>query len=339
MFAVRVSKEEGEKTKRALSEAGVFDESHAIVQDGDALLIPVTGEVEGYDTVQAELPVNPQLPRSLKEALKDELTDAELDVLVTSFDVINDVAIIEIPDELLHKKTVIADALMQVHPRLKTVARKSGPVHGEFRVPELELIRGEETLTGYIENGVRMMVDVATCYFSPRLATERIRIAEQVKPGEHVCVFFAGVGPYALVIAKHASPERVYTIEKNTHAAMLLKNNIALNKMEPKIDDYSGDVKEIAPRLPKMDRVVMPLPKSAEDFLDEALMVLKKGGIVHFYNFAAGSDLFSDAVQKLSSKGNFEIIDKVKCGQIGPDTYRICIDARLIDQSFHDTEH
>lgn len=331
MFAVSVPKKEGEKTKKELLALGVLDSSRAITAKGDNLLLPVTGTVDGYTIVEADLAPQKKLPRSLKEALKGELTEAELEEMTSSFDILNDIAIIDIPKALLPKKDVIAKALKKVHPRLKTVARKSGPVHGEFRVPELELLYGTETLTGHIENGVKMMVDVATCYFSPRLSTERMRIAKLVKPGEIIAVFFAGVGPYPLVIAKHSEVEKIYTVEKNPNAALILRNNVALNGLEAKIEDYSGDVKEIAPGLPKVDRLLMPLPKSAEDFLDEALMVLKTGGIIHFYNFAEEPDLFSGAIEMLRAKGNFEILEKIKCGQIGPATYRICIDAKLID--------
>lgn len=328
MFAVKVEKERGEETRLDLSERGLLDPSRKIVEEKTHLLIPVTGTVEGYEVVKADLPIEPHIPRSLKEALQEELTDEELDVMVTSFDLINDIAIIEIPEELLEKKKKIAEALKKVHPRLKTIARKRGPVHGEFRVPELELLIGDETLTGYIENGVKMMVDVATCYFSPRLASERMRIAEQVQPKEWVAVFFAGVGPYALTIANHTEAERIVTVEKNPHAAMLLKNNVALNGLEAKIDDYAGDVRQISKRLPKVDRVIMPLPKDAGDFLDDALKVLKKGGKVHFYAFGEDEDPFSEAVSLLESRG-FEIVEKVKCGQIGPNTWRVCVDAVL----------
>ncbi len=330
MFAVRVPKKKGEETRRLLGDDGVFDVSREIVEDGDHLLIPVTGEVEGYETVEADLPVAEEIPRSLKEALQDELTGEELDTLITSFDLINDIAIIEIPDELLDKKKEVARALKKVHPRLKTVARKSGPVKGEFRLPELELLLGDETKTGYIENGVKMLVDVETCYFSPRLAGERMRIARQVEKGESVCVFFAGVGPYALTIAKHSEAGRIYTVEKNPDAALLLRNNVAINGFEARMDDYAGDVRKIVKRLPKVDRLVMPLPKDAGEFLDEALQVLKKGGMLHFYAFSEGEDLFAEAIETLQSKASFDVLDKVKCGQIGPGVYRICIDARLV---------
>jgi len=50
---------------------------------------------------------------SLKQALKNKLTKKEKQVLVRSYDVIGDIAIIEIPDELKKKETLIAETLLK----------------------------------------------------------------------------------------------------------------------------------------------------------------------------------------------------------------------------------
>lgn len=89
--------------------------------------------------------------------------------------------------------------------------------------------------------------------------------------------------------------QQAVAIELNPSAVKDLKYNIGLNKLESKIEAVQGDVKKIVPKRFKnsFDRVVMPLPKGAEDFLKEALVSLKsKGGVVHFYAFVPSENPF-----------------------------------------------
>jgi len=82
------------------------------------------------------------------------------------------------------------------------------------------------------------------------------------------------------------------------------------------------------------DRIIMPLPKTADEFLDDALRVSKKGTIIHFYDFLP-EDKFDDALKKIDvackkRKLKHEIIEIVKCGQHAPHIYRICVDFKII---------
>ena len=81
---------------------------------------------------------------------------------------------------------------------------------------------------------LRFMVDVEKCYFSPRLSTERARIADLVEDGEVVLNMFAGVGPYSITIAKRKKAE-VYSNELNEAAYRLHLENNRLNKVEERI--------------------------------------------------------------------------------------------------------
>jgi tRNA G37 N-methylase Trm5 len=82
------------------------------------------------------------------------------------------------------------------------------------------------------------------------------------------------------------------------------------------------------------DRILMPLPKSAEDFLETALSLSKKGTIIHFYDFLNEKD-FNLAEEKIAkacekAKLNFKVLNLVKCGQFGPRIFRICLDFQII---------
>jgi len=78
------------------------------------------------------------------------------------------------------------------------------------------------------------------------------------------------------------------------------------------------------------DRIIMPLPREGETFLDIALKAAKKGTIIHFYDFLH-EDEFNLAKEKIikackEAKKKYKIVDFVKCGQYSPKTFRVCVD-------------
>jgi tRNA G37 N-methylase Trm5 len=78
----------------------------------------------------------------------------------------------------------------------------------------------------------------------------------------------------------------------------------------------------------------MPLPKTADEFLDDALQVSKKGTIIHFYDFLPETE-FDEAVKKIEKackkrKLKCKILEIVKCGQHAPHIYRVCVDFKIV---------
>ena len=240
------------------------------------------------------------MPRDLRETLKGQLSDEELKKF-RAFDIVGDIAIVKLPEVLLPKKPVIGEALMQVHRHVRTVLLQTGAVRGEFRTRELEVIAGEpRTETTHREGGCSFKVDMAKVYFSPRLATERLRVAKQVKPGEVVVNMFAGVGCYSILIAKHSERARVYSIDKNPAAFEYMRENIRINKVGDRVVPILGDAREVveANLKGKADRVLMPLPELAREFFDVALLALKpEGGVVHFYDFGKEPEIFNPSLE------------------------------------------
>ena len=141
--------------------------------------------------------------RALKEVLTTVLSADELESLYSSFDTIGDIIIIKISDALRQKKRLIGQTILEYLKPVKVVLMQKGPVDGEFRTRDLEHLAGENrTTTIYKEQGCSFLVDVTKAYFSPRLSTERLRIANLVKPNERVLNMFAGVGAFSMVLAK-----------------------------------------------------------------------------------------------------------------------------------------
>ncbi len=312
-YGAKIEKKFGERLRKLLAEKGLLDFEHLIVKNAEHIIFPLKrklekDELEELARVGAEIELGKfefeiakKKPRSLKEALQSELSESEIEMLVTSFDVIGDIGIIEIPDELLAKKELIGKALLEVNPHLKTVARVLSKHIGKFRLRPIEIIAGErKTLTIHKESGCSFKVDVAKTYFSPRLSFERMRIARQIRGGEVIGAWFAGVGPFPIIFAKHSRMKKALAIELNPHAYKLLEENIKLNKCEKKVQAILGDVKEVVPKLKiKFDRIVMPLPKGSELFLDEAFQAIKSKGIVHFYQFAPRNEPFKQVVANI----------------------------------------
>jgi len=118
---------------------------------------------------------------------------------------------------------------------------------------------------------------------------------------------------------------------KNNEKISMTKNSKKLNKINIKIRLFLGDVKKILPKInKKFSRIIMPLPKGAEAFLNLALNKIKRNGIIHFYGFAEENKY--DNITKIikqeckKKKKQCKILNIVKCGQFSPRVNRICVD-------------
>ena len=77
-------------------------------------------------------------------------------------------------------------------------------------------------VTTHNEHGVSVVVDLNACFFTPRLATERLRVARAVARDERVLCLFAGCGAEALIIAATTACSKVACVEVNPVATRCL---------------------------------------------------------------------------------------------------------------------
>jgi len=268
----------------------------------------------------------------LKQLLKNKLNKTQLNLVPGSFDIVGNIIIFsDFPKELKSKEKLIATTLLKSIKNIATVAKKTKIYSGVYRTPKLKIIAGEKTKeTIHKENNIKVKLNVETCYFSPRLSTERLRISSLIKKPESVLVMFSGVAIYPLVIEKNSKVKEIYAIEINPNAHKYALENLKLNKSR-KIKLFKGDVKKILPRInKKFDRILMPLPKGAEPFLKLAFKKIKKNGIIHFYDFQQ-KDEFKSSVEKIKKYNkNIKILKIIKCGQLSPRKYRICVDLKVL---------
>ncbi|MBE0582863.1 MAG: hypothetical protein IH612_03770 [Desulfofustis sp.] len=270
---------------------------------------------------------------NLKQALQSVLSDEELHQLVRSYDIIGDIAVIIIPPTLLHREQQIGTAILSMNKRIKVVARRAGHHEGEYRTVPLTIIAGKQRLTTiHREFGVSLELDLSVIYFSPRSGNERKRIADQVDGPEQVLVMFSGAAPFPLQLARHSPAAAIIGVEKNQAAHRYGQLNVRRNKAHATISLICGDVVDVIPELDlNFDRIIMPLPGTARQFLGLAIDHLRPGGHLHLYEFQprarfsetkAAIDDAARAQERLLLHSTLTV-----CGHNSPTSYRICVDA------------
>lgn len=272
----------------------------------------------------------------LKKALENILTSEESDELISAFDQIGDIIIVRIPDSLLPKKKIIGETLLKEVKIARCVFYQASAVEGDFRTRDLEILAGENrTETEYKEFGCKFIVDVENAFFSPRLSTERERIATMVKNGETVVNMFAGVGMFSIMAAKKKKCT-VYSIDINPVASKLCERNILSNNLLGKVISINGNASSIIKEHleDKSDRTLMLLPERSDEFLQSAIDATKSDGIIHYYSHIH-ADKKSEA-GKLSeehflqvSPVRSDILGSKIVRPIGPRYYQTVVDVKI----------
>lgn len=280
---------------------------------------------------------------NLKVILSDKLETWELKLLYKSYDIIGNIAVIRVPEPIKQRKNVIAEAVMQTHKNVKTVLSQVGPVSGEYRLRKLLWIMGErKSETIYREYGSSIKVDLEKCYFSPRLSYERRRIAHMIQQGEVIVNMFAGVGAFSIIIANNSEAEKIYSIDINPSVVKYMQENVKLNKLEERVLPILGDAKRVIEEGLRgvADRVLMPLPERAHEYLDYSMLALKPyGGWIHYYDFEhaeRGEDPIKKTEIKISKKiqefgVKFEVVFGRIVRGVGPNWFQIVLDIKVKD--------
>jgi tRNA (guanine37-N1)-methyltransferase len=322
---LRVPKKHGEKAVALTNKAKIVDKEFEVQRDEDFLYIPLISQPSEnslktlrengvtYQILACTFQERRKEKPSLTEALATELPPHLLASLPRAVDFVGDIAIIEVPPELDSYKKTIGEAILKAHKNVRTVLAKAGAVSGTYRLRKFSIIGGEQkTEAVHKEFGCQYSVDVAKVYFSPRLSYEHKRVASLVEEDEMVLDMFAGVGPFAILIAKTHQNVKVYAIDANPHAFEYLKKNLRLNRAVGKVHPFLGDARRVVDVKVTgiADRVIMNLPEKAIEFVDAACRALKPdGGAIHFYSFVNASDTlettklrFAEAVERAGRK-------------------------------------
>ncbi|WEL23920.1 class I SAM-dependent methyltransferase [Candidatus Nanohalovita haloferacivicina] len=335
-----MKQEELEARVRELFERQGFkvekDGNQLTASNGKKIVLKVfSSEKYSAEDVSAEKEVKVFVDEGLEEVKEDLDNDVSIiyneeeeeDFETPSYEVIGDIAVIN--DLAGVNRDEAVEGILH-HQNVKTILLKDEGLSGEFRLGDYEKLYGEETETVHKEFGYRFKVDPTEVYFSERFGTERKRVADQVEDGERVLVMFAGVGPFAMLCSEKA--DEVVAVEKNPAGAEFLKENIELNKVE-NVEGLEGDVEEVVPGMGEFDRIIMPLPESANEFLGLALDHISNNGVIHYYRFVEDGnteEIEAEIMKEIEQRGfEYKILDTVECGERGPTSTRMCFDLQV----------
>ena len=308
---------------------------------------PSENELKDFERQAAGAKVSPYVfqvrakrPATLADLLDGKLTPHLMTSLPHSADIVGNIAVIEIPPELEAYKAVVGKAILKLNKNVRTVLAKAGAVSGTYRLRELSIVAGEtNTATVHKEHGCKYYVDLAKAYFSPRLSFEHHRVASLVREGETVLDMFAGVGPFAVQIAKARKKVKVYAVDANPCAIEFLEKNVRLNRVEDKVVPILGDAKEVVKQRFSgvADRVIMNLPERATEFVCAACGALRlRGGMIHFYGFLEASDSlenmqasFAQAVERCGRKVG-KVLFSRRVRATAPYEWQFVLDAKIV---------
>jgi tRNA wybutosine-synthesizing protein 2 len=263
--------------------------------------------------------------------LKGRLTPDELDALPRGWQIIGEVALVHIPAVLQPKKALVAEALLRLYPRCRTVL-ETRRITGEYREPVVEKLAGDGTETLHKENYVVYRLDVAKVMFSQGNFYERRRMGT-VGKGEKVVDMFAGIGYFTLPMAVHARPEKVLAIELNPLSYGYLCENVRLNHVEDIVEPVLGDCREKAPA-GWADRAIMGYVGTTQEYLPWGIRALRPGGTLHYHETTPDRLVFDRPINNIREAAkeqgrSAEILNTFKVKKYSPGVWHIVVDAHI----------
>jgi tRNA (guanine37-N1)-methyltransferase len=314
--ALLVPKRHGEESRRVLLAAGLLRTDLEILREGDRLALPVIegGTVPpglGEETQREFEPLRPPHPTDYRELL--DLSAEEKAELPRSFDVVGDLVLVRIPPELSFRAAEIGGALLAFVPGARLVGADHG-VRGAARRRSLEVIAGGGGWrTRHRENGVEIEVDLERAYFSPRLAREHARVAEEVRAGDRVYDLCCGVGPFALAIARDGRARAITALDSNPEALALLRLSWSRQGFTTPLTVVSGPVETFTPTAEPVERVIVNLPLEGIKYLPSVARTVALRGRLYYYEVTPRTEFErrGEAVmQTFDQPGEWTLIDQ-----------------------------
>ncbi|WP_336470712.1 class I SAM-dependent methyltransferase family protein [Methanosphaera sp. ISO3-F5] len=339
MKGIKIIKKNANKLRTRLIKEKQLCTSYKVHSDDEYVYMPLITEYDEkfINSLLDEFNVNVDdyefkhaqyRPTNFLDFLDDKISEEEMEEIRKSFDVIGDIVILEIPPELEDKKKVIGEAALKFTKR-RSVYYKKSKIQGVTRTRKLEFLAGVDDLeTIHKEFGIRFKLNPSTVYFSPRLATERSRIVDEVKEGEVIIDFFAGIGSFPISIA-HVKDAKIYGVDINSEAIKYMHDNIKLNKLVGEVIPIEGDINNVIDELPLADRIIMNLPGTAKDFLEIAINHLKCGGILNYYEFSSDYNSVIERVENLAGNRKTTVLDIRKVKSQSPGVWHFGLSIKI----------
>jgi len=223
---------------------------------------------DGIEVTQSEVALS-EKNFTLEELLRTVIP-AELD-LPSSYEAVGHIAHLNLRKELLPYKQAIGEAFLAKLNQIKTVVNKLSTIHKVFRTFDMEVLAGEPRFeVELVESGCRFRFDFRRVYWNSRLQVEHLRVVEACQPTDVVADMFAGIGLFAVPLAKKGC--RVLANDLNPDSYQALLANAALNKVQLTAENLDGRtfVRQLCEGRSTFpfSVVLMNLPKDAVEFLD-----------------------------------------------------------------------
>ncbi|MEF8790302.1 MAG: class I SAM-dependent methyltransferase family protein [Haloarculaceae archaeon] len=328
-LAALVEKPRAETAAESLRAEGVYDDARSVAaHDAGTVAIPVCEAPVETDVLDVVEPDLPRRTRGLRDLLRERGWDAaELDRAPASWAVVGSVVLVEVGDA--PRPAEVGEALLALHGEADTVLARGG-VSGPTREPDVEVLAGEgDTETVHTEHGTRYALDLAEVMFAPGNKDERARMGEVVDAGERVFDMFAGIGYFALPMARAGAD--VTATEVNPTAFRYLAENAVLNGVQDHVSAFRADCRDVA--VEGVDRVVMGY-YDAWEYLDTALSALRSGGVVHLHEATPEAELPDRPVSRLRGAAerhgrSVEVLDRRVVKSHSPGVEHVVVDARV----------
>ncbi|KAK3985935.1 Met-10+ like-protein-domain-containing protein [Cladorrhinum sp. PSN332] len=199
------------------------------IQKEDLTVIPYELEI-GYDYWTTRDVLESILP----ESLHDEIP--------TGFNTAGHVAHLNLREDYIDYKQLVAQVIMDKNPHIKTVINKVDNVgsESEFRTFKYEVLAGKDDLQVQVnQHNCSFEFDYSKVYWNSKLETEHSRTASMFSPGEVVCDVMAGIGPFAVPSGKKGV--FVWANDKNPESFKCLDAAIKKNKVSQYVTPSCSD--------------------------------------------------------------------------------------------------
>ncbi|XP_039325224.1 tRNA (guanine(37)-N(1))-methyltransferase isoform X3 [Saimiri boliviensis] len=278
-------------------------------------------------SVLEQLNVSPQISEYKLELTYENFKSEEIlravlpegQDVTSGFSRVGHIAHLNLRDHQLPFKHLIGQVMIDKNPGITSAVNKINNIDNTYRNFQMEVLSGEQNmLTKVRENNYTYEFDFSKVYWNPRLSTEHSRITELLKPGDVLFDVFAGVGPFAIPVAKKNCT--VFANDLNPESHKWLLHNCKLNKVDQKVkvfnldgkDFLQGPIKEELMQLLSLSEerkpsvhIVMNLPAKAIEFLSAFKSLLDEQPcssellpIVHCYSFSKDANPTEDVRQR-----------------------------------------
>lgn len=273
----------------------------------------------------------------LRDRLKENLNEKELNLLPRSYQIVGKILLLKLKYGILKHKKIIGAAILEILPYIQTVCLQK-QISNIERKPDVEVIAGKESfLTLHRENGCLFEIDVSKSMFSKGNKAEKMRMARLIGPDETIVDMFAGIGYWAIPVAKLTGARKVFAIDINPEAVKSLEKNVFLNKVREKVDILKGDCRNFSDKLENTaDRIIMGYLFETEKFLPAALKMARNSCTIHFHRNADTEKIeeIKGRIIEIAKDNGCEIqaIPVVKVKSYAPKVWHIVMDLKVKKQ-------